>query len=610
MKRITILFAVAATCLLASCNQKIEQIVPEESNTVARNEITYIIADGNEDAAAKAAIDNNTAAFTWKTGDQIAVYSQAGYKTSSGLAEGGEATASFAFSNLDDEQRANFALYPARIASDAYGDPYVDEVTASALNVYLPGEYNLSKIYYDRAPLPMIAENTSGCSLAFKQLGALLRFKLVSVPKQTKYITFDFNGKKVQGEFTLSGVVPGTTVLQTSDTTDDDDIITVVNDDVFDTFQKGLILNIPVPTGTYSEVTVTTWDGEPDNGGHKINALTAPIDPSANWTAARKTARKREVFLPVFAISGSNGVGYGKKVVFAPGNLQAVLATKPKSNVPGTASEWRFAAHQYDAIGASMPGDEREHSINSLQVPMVGDVIDLFAWVGGDATGYTGDYADDMYKCGILYPSGSDIDILTGTTDNYSGLLCDWGHNVINTPEGDYPADTWRILTKNEWYKVVLNRGCLRLRATITDGGNPVAYGYVLTPDQYEHPAGVPEFNKATKDKSSYLDSSCSDDVFTLEQWEKLEGAGCVFLPITNIRTKGTNSETIKPADGWYWSSDANTGKNAAAFAFNDIALGASQLKSTGNSIQTSKSLARKCGAAVRLVRIVNDSDI
>jgi hypothetical protein len=609
-----LIIAAAAICTLAACSKAIEQDLSTDEPQVT--EWTYISAQGSD--ATKASIDGTTAAFTWNTGDKIAVWSDGSYHVSEGLAStfNKKSSADFAFEGAINAGRANFAVFPASLVSGS------STSTATSLTLTLPASYNLSDIKGDLSPTPMIAANAQDGNLAFKSICALLRFTLVSVPKQTLYITFDFNGKKVQGEFSLTGVDLGEGLasfvgVQTSATNGDDDVITVENNNVFSTFQTNLVVNIPVPagvasTGEYTDVTITTWDGEPGNGGHKINAITSPIKTSSNWIPTRLASRKREVYLPVYAITVSNGVNAGTKVVFAPGNLRAVLGAKPQTNKPGFASSWSFAPHQYDAIGNNMPADGgRTYSLNSLQGPVIGDVIDLFAWVGGDATGYTGDYADEKYKYGILYPSGTNLNNFTGTTDNYSGLLSDWGHNEISDAFGTYPSDTWRVLTKNEWYKVIFNRGGWRLRATLMTNGPTstlVAYGYIIAPDQYTHPTGVHAFNNATTTtSSSYNNSLCSDNVYTLEEWEKLEGAGCVFLPLTNLRTKGSNSETIKPGDAWYWSSDANTGNNAAAFAFNEIAAGASQLNASTNTMQNAKSCARKNGAAVRLVRVVND---
>ena len=225
MKKITFFLAVAGACLLASCAKTIEQPAPEEAVTASKV-VTYINANGNENGA-KAAIDND-AKFTWRAGDQIAVYAGGEYKFSDALAEGGNASAAFAFSGanaINEADRANFALYPASLAKDPFGDPVSDGFTASDLVVNLPASYNLSDIKDQKSPVFMIAANAPDAGLAFKQLGALLRFKLVNVPKQTQYITFDFQDKRVQGEFTLTGVEAGTTAIVADDTPDEDDII-------------------------------------------------------------------------------------------------------------------------------------------------------------------------------------------------------------------------------------------------------------------------------------------------------------------------------------------------------------------------------------------------
>lgn len=613
MKKIYVISA-ALLVIAAACSQK-EALVEEPQNTEEATQLSdepekvvYIKALGEVNT--KASIDGNTGDFTWKTGDQIAVYA-GGYKISSGMdgTYDGANDATFSFSGgeaFDDASRANFAIYPASLVYDSAHDLYTSDVAASSLKINLPASYELSKILDNKVPIPMIAANAAGGNLEFKNLGALVRFTLINVPKQTQYITFDFNGKKVQGEFTLTSVTPGTTAVQTSATDGNDDIITVHNDDVFTTFQKNLVVNIPVPagvasTGEYTDVTVTTWDGEPGNGGHKINALTTPIKPSANWVPARKGARKRDVYLPVFATTVSNAVDAGTKVVFAPGNLRATLGAKPAANEPGFASSWSFAPHQYDAIGGTIP-DGKTYSTNSIQSPTVGDVIDLFGWVGASASGYTDPYADDKYKYGILYPSGTQINNLTGTTNGES-ILLDWGHNVISDQDGDYPADTWRLLSSAEWYKVIRNRGCVFVRATLKDGDSPVAYGMILTPDQYTHPAGVTAFNN-----ESAVGGACSDNVFTLDEWDKLEGAGCVFLPLTNLRTKATYTETVKPGDAWYWTNAAAaSGGNGMACVFNDINVGGSQFSAGSNNFQNGKSVQRKLGCAFRLVRVVND---
>ena len=629
--------------MLAACSQK-EVLVEENQDAAIAQEtesIFYIEASAGSDTKAK--INDETAAFSWHTGDQIAVYA-GGYKISNGLSTFETSNASFAFKGEDfNSDRENFAIYPAALVHNGTSPLYTTDVTASSLKLNLPASYNLSKIYFENSPVPMIAANAPDGNLEFKHLGALLRFKLISVPKQTQYITFDFNGKKVQGEFTLTSVTPGTSVIATSDTDGNDDIVTVYNDGVFSTFQTNLIVNMPVPTGVYTDVTITTWDGEPGNGGHKINALTTPVDATANWIASRKTAHKRDVYLPVFTINGNIGLTNGTKAVFAPGNLQAILESAEPYATQGTnslfaAQAWKFADHQYDALGNKTPheldaNDERNtYSMNSLQDRKDGDTIDLFAWTGAQASYFTTTDRPESVKYGIfMTTNGSGTSTFIGNSADEL-LLADWGHNAILDEYGEYPEDTWRTPTKVEWDRVIQGRKDPDNNSEVIAHGakgkivksdtdpTVVAYGLFLLPDRFSYPAGVPVLQKvagtdaysgsggqkvAKYDQSSG-GATCNDNSYTLAEWGKMEAAGCVFLPLTNHRH---NANTPYKGEALYWNKDIQSGKSTNwTLAFNFITEGytASLPSTSSNSLQSGKSTTRHFGCAVRLVRQVN----
>ena len=612
-------FSFALLTFVTACSQK--EVIYNDPST---NGDVYIQAtageDGDVDDASKAILSTGTAFFRWAEGDQIAVYTTDGYKISNPLSSAGDAqvNVTFSFSGANGQafaqaDRQFFALYPAALAYDSnqmlYGS---GDISENSIKINLPAVYNLSEINVEASPVPMIAANTSNQSLAFKNLCALLRFTLKSVPKQTSYITFDFNGKKVQGEFTISNIdlsaitsenPLGFAGVQTSNTTGSDDRIRVNNDGVFDTFQTELIINIFVPAGgEYNDVTVTTYD----SGNHKINSLVTPIRSNGeSWTATRKSARRRTVNLPVFAIDGTNAIGNGTKVVFAPGNLQAEIGTVPVYNsIVGSASSWHFASKQYEALG-DKTAPNSTHSCNSLRCTTSGYDIDLFAWIGRSETF---EYADNE-KYGILFPSYSS-DPRTDGKGNLpwvgnvmdETLKYDWGHNTISDEVGLYPADVWRTLTAAEWAKVMYNRSCTYIRATVKENGTPVGYGVIITPDQYTHPAGVAAFNNTNK-----TNGACSDNVYSVADWVKLEAAGCVFIPLTNLRNKGSQSQTVYPGDAWYWSINSadNSAGNGKGFGFNDINVGASLISASGNAM-SNKTTGRLNGCAVRLVRVVN----
>lgn len=586
--------------LAASCNQK--EVLPEEPQPQPQTQITeeqqpattvyYIEAKGGE---TKSSISGTDGSFTWSASDQIAVYA-GGYKLSDGLESGGAASATFAFTGdniVDDASRADFAIFPASLVFDGSSvrTGSATNHSAAGLTVTLPASYTLADVQDEKVPVPMIAANAPGGSLAFKNICALLRVTVNNVPKDTRRIEFDFGGKKVQGEFTLTSVTAGTTATVTSDTDGSDDIITVLTPG-FDTFGD-LTINLPVPTGVadsqeYTNVVITSYDAA--SGGHKINSITTAVKSGTTWAPGRTSARKLTAYLPVFTVAND------KKVVFAPGNLRAVLAATFVTDKPSYASSWSFAEHQYDAIGDYVSAG-KTYSDNSFRAPFVGVVFDLFAWFGESATGFVDDYADDKYKYGIIRPSSS-IRAFTGETKN-EDILLDWGHNVI----GSYPSDTWRTPSPDDWDAAILTReGHCYLRATLTDSGSPVAYGLIITPDQYVHPSGVDAFNNANA-----ADGVCADNTYTLAEWEKLESAGCVFLPFTNNRQKVSSAlATGYPGDGAYWTNKAASGSTpkSKAFLFTDTTLGTA---TTDNSVNCSyTTLYRYIGYAVRLVRDVN----
>ena len=562
MKKVTFCFAVSAACLLAACAKK-EAPVADASGAA---EVYYIQALGGENT--KSEVDNTSAAFTWSVGDQIAVYTSAGYKKSLALDAGGSASASFAFSEDIDADRADFALFPASLVFD--GSTVITSSagahSASGLTVTLPSEYSLSAIQDSKSPVPMIAANAPGDGLAFKQLGALLRIQVKNLPKQTDYITFDFNGKKVRGAFTLTGVDPGTSALVTEAASSGNDVIKVYND-VFTTFQDAIVVNLPVPTGTYTDVTITSWDAD-DN---KINALTTPIQADANWVAARKGTRKRIAALPVFTVDG------GKKVVFAPGNLQATLSTVAKSYSNGTefwnASSWSFATNQYTAIGNT--------AVNTLANPTADDVVDLFSWIGVSKA-FTGGE-----KYGILKV------VSTSGTSSYVGntkgeaILFDWGGSEIDA----YQAGTYHLLTSEDWNYMLKNaaRSSTRcVKVQLTTGAGTIN-GLVIFPDQYTNPLSA-EFNSLNRTSTPF-----TDDSITLADWEKLEKAGCVFLPASGYRGYSDANVILEESNLWYWTATAAT-DSGQTFAL-DIYDG---------NISNNKKTARFWGCAVRLARDVN----
>ena len=651
MKKYLTIIAAAAICLLTACSKEKElrapaEVIAEESNP----EFTHLpgwtyIGAGNGEVATAASIDDATAAFSWNTGDKIAIWAGDSYKVSAALdaAFDGSANAEFAFEGEDiDDSRADFAVYPASLVS---GGSSASAHTAASLKITLPASYSLAEVQGEVSPTPMIAVNAPGASLAFKSICPLLRITVKNVAWDAEYIKVRFPGIKVHGEFELTDFVAGTSGIQASASADEDDeTITITDLNLNGTYADSLIVNVPVPMGSYTDAVTSACD----NSSLRINYIVTPIKVASGvpqaWTPSRKAARKITADLPVFsAYSTKNGEEYAhienenrRTIVFAPGNLQACLDVCPQkteswdaSKNLGSASEWRFAAHQYDAIADSKPvGREDDNGViwsyNSMENPQSGDWIDLFSWIGDEGSIATGSLPDSK-KFGIAYHISSGSGGSYGNTTSGYSLYQDWGINEISYNGGSYSENVWHTPSSSEW-SLILNRRyqgtsgyvgitTSAVRAKIILSETESICGLIIFPDNYSSPYGAPAIVKihpgaSTKWTVSDNQAKCSENEMTLAQWEKLEGAGCAFLPFTST-TQFSSAKTVLTdyvAEGAYWSSTASTKSGPFVVAMNDIDESAGHRRyntSATNLSATYNGMNRAYGYGVRLTRWV-----
>ena len=235
-------------------------------------------------------------------------------------------------------------------------------------------------------------------------------------------------------------------------------------------------------------------------------------------------------FMSAFSVSET------KRVVFSQGNLQYQPST----------STWRFAAHQYDVVGGTdkngaTGGNVYEGGVKcgnqNANNPSYTGWIDLFCygtsgWAGSGATLYNPtDYSETVGN----YFSGS----LTGDNAN-----ADWGvYNAISN--GGNKAGMWRTLTGDEWKYLVLQRdnasdlislGSITIDET-PDGVTSIE-GIIILPDDWTLPDGCAfTATSLTEGTSNVYSSSVGffTNTYTLEDWNKMQRAGAVFLPASGI---------------------------------------------------------------------------
>ncbi len=234
------------------------------------------------------------------------------------------------------------------------------------------------------------------------------------------------------------------------------------------------------------------------------------------------------------ALPGKFYVGNGKYVQFSKGNLQFDVKKRTYS----------FAENQYDVIG---------HDNSKVDKSSFGGVIDLFGFGTGDRPTLTSkDYSD--YR-----------------------VFVDWGeYPIVN---GGNEADMWRTPTKEEWRYLLVDRKHaqdLFNYAKVND-----VPGIVLLPDDWEKPEGCSfsSFNYMawtwypetvggswSFSKNPYENTP---NIYSAEDWSKMESAGAVFLPC------GGNHDYVfygSPGEIWgldwlgvYWS--ANTVDDYSGYA-------------------------------------------
>lgn len=528
MKKIFLSFIILATAVACTSEGLEKAPAPMVTETIS----------GTYYPSTKATIADEDASFKWSVGDNLAVHVSNGdshkyvFTSGEGGASEAAASASFTVTYESGYSRDAFAVFPSTIVTASaanYGQ------SGHTLDVTLPSTYTLAQVQGEVSPCPMIATNTeSSTTWNFYQLCGLLRLTMNSIPPSTKRLEIDFDGKKVWGDFSIADPTPGTSSIATSGD-DDHDVITITNsgNTFYSGWGDGKVFNIPLPAGKYTNITVTAYNAL--SGGDAVLTVTRPFA----YTASNQYGTKRTASFPVFSINTSRS----KRVIFAPGNLQATTTDY------GANWTWSFAEHQYDFIGNG-GGNTKIKGKGSLSE---NGTVDLFGW----STENTAFGIYNSENCSAFQ------------TNDYEGTFVDWG--TIKTFGGiTYPDNYWKTLSSSNddsyelWYMMrtrqtnatVNNIANARFTmATINTDGTSVN-GIILFPDYYEGPLVSTEdmditWGSKINDFSKYSDwggTSC-----TKAGWKTLEAVGCVFLPAA-----GTRKGVSVSFDESYYASSTN----------------------------------------------------
>lgn len=247
-------------------------------------------------------------------------------------------------------------------------------------------------------------------------------------------------------------------------------------------------------------------------------------------------------------------VSAGKRVIFAPGNLQATTTDL------GSTWTWAFAEHQYDFIGnnTTTPSGNGNTAINGDGTVSANGTVDLFGWNGNAA-------ANNNHG---IYNSTNNADY--GNV-HPEALKEDWG-----VAAASYIGAGWRTLTKDEWvYLFGRESRSLFALCKITISEREI-HGMILLPDGWVSPAVgdiAAKWTAATAINNTAWGEQAGwvyyATAFTEAEWSAMEAAGAVFLPAAGYRSGTTvHLESASSPSGTYWSSTSSSATNAYRLLF------------------------------------------
>lgn len=511
----------------------------------------------------RATLADDSGDLAFSAGDAIKIFD--GTAVYTGVTSSTTSDAIFAMPSGFSRTGTGYAGFPASLVST---------ITSGGVTFVLPDTYELAQVGgmdgdASVVSSPMIGTYSGGGAVSLKQAGSVVRFFVTNVAAGSLVFTFP---TEVTGTVTIT--TPGGSdegILATS-LSGAGNTITVTG--VPQTPEARYVcVTLPVPVGTVpGPVRITNVpDGTSQARATSIDGSVAPLQRACG---NRLFASLTEVPLPKISVSDNVAV------VFSPGNLQYQAST----------ATLRFAEHQYDFVGSRHPGHYPGNVFvgdTKCNNEMLSSTYD--GWIDLMGFGTSGFF--DMYP--YVYPvTGEEPfgpDISSGEW-TFCSAEWDWGrHNEIVNGSSIDPAGTWRTLTGAEWdyllnTRAVTNSLSPGARYTMGTLGERFT-GMIIFPDHYIHPDGT-DFSAETFNAWSNYTSSVS-----LAGWEKMEEAGCVFLPASGYR-QGRVSVYETGEQGGYWSSTISDSRT----------LGLRFAERGGVIVSSSP---RDYGLAVRLVRVV-----
>ena len=598
MKKMYLYLAMLAG-VTAACDKADNDIPQGGQERAAEVKMIVETISGTSGSTTRATIDNSDASFKWSIGDHIAVHVSNGTAgnyvfTSDNGASGADAaaaTANFTVIYPEGYNRDAFAVYPSTIISDCATAGTKYGQSGQTLDVTLPGSYTLAQVTGETSPCPMISTNVELNDWTFEQLCGLLRLTVNSIPDTAKRLEIDFGGKKVWGDFSIkAGVTPGTSVIETS-ADDDHDIIKITKDGTSNVAlgETSLVLNIPLPVGDYSNISVVAYDavtgGSPVHGGAVPFAYTAKntkgvkkettLSLQTNFKFTFKdngTVIDNVRFVRIFSNQNKLNQSTNTK---GPVTFSGYGTTELPNVANPLVTPLSFDSNPGDLLAFQVVDAKGKVYAGSVAAPADGYAPGLTYDIPVEVTAYTFTIADGKK----VYFSPGDLGVDTGTY-SFTEPFVTWGWGSTNT---SLAKRVWfnysEIQSGHEIYGVANWRN-LNSRTTSTTTTQPQEWDNIIRRTNMN--TGVSAYYRVTvsnhanclllpPDETSLTDIGEDLTSGSVTNYAKYLAKGFVLLISTGRATYSAQGlKWASATQGWYWALWNNMGRNRTYFNWTD----------------------------------------
>lgn len=242
----TIFYLAGSFAIVVGCSKESE--APVTSEPAVQKTIIKAVAD----PMTKTTIDivGTQGVYSWEADEEIAVFN--GTKALSFVSEDPD-DGTFSYSGGESTATLSYGVSPVSAYTAVDADSYQLELKSNYTG-YVSKVSNAVMV----AGAPV--EEGGYQKFTFKHAAALIRFTYENVPVGTTGLRFSTTDKNINGVYTVSGTTPELTQANATGTTS----TTLTLASAVSSANTTIVFYVPIPTGDYTDFTVTLFNGEGD----------------------------------------------------------------------------------------------------------------------------------------------------------------------------------------------------------------------------------------------------------------------------------------------------------------------------------------------------------